>query len=191
MDQEEQALIKEAQRGNVWAFESLIKKYDKRVTQLAYSLVNNSSDAEDIYQEVFIRVYKNLYRFRFKSEFWTWLCRIVVNYCINFRKKKSRTKFYSVDVEKEDSNENWKVSLKDENNDPEDIVLNKELSNQIEMALDRLSSQQKTVFILRHYQGHKLKEIAKILNCTEGTIKNHLFRATQKMQILLKDYAKI
>jgi len=191
MDREEQALIKEAQRGNVWAFESLIKKYDRRVMQLAYSLVNNSSDAEDIYQEVFIRVYKNLYRFRFKSEFSTWLYRIVVNYCINFRKRKSRTRFYSIDMEKEDSIENWKISLKYENNDPEDIVLNKELSNQINMALDRLSAQQKTVFILRHYQGHKLKEIAKIMKCTEGTIKNYLFRATQKMQTFLKDYANI
>lgn len=191
MDQEEQALIKEAQRGNVWAFESLVKKYDKQVMQLAYSFVNNSSDAQDIYQEVFVRVYKNLHRFRFKSEFFTWLYRIVVNHCINYRKKKNRNTFYSINTETQEGNGNWTASLKSHENYPDESVLNKELSEQINMAMEQLSSRQKTVFVLRHYHGHKLKDIAKIMKCSEGTIKNYLFRATQKMQILLQDYAKI
>lgn len=191
MDQQEQAIIKEAQRGNIIAFESLVKKYDKQVLQLAYSLVNNTYDAQDIYQEVFVRVYKNLHRFRFQSEFSTWLYRVVVNYCINFRKKKGRDKFYSIDGEPNNQGENWKMTLKGNEINPEESVLNQELSHQITMALDQLSARLKTVFILRHYYGHKLQEIAQIMNCAEGTVKNYLFRATHKMQKLLQEYVQI
>ncbi|MCH7679422.1 sigma-70 family RNA polymerase sigma factor, partial [candidate division KSB1 bacterium] len=95
MNHDEKALIKEAQRGNILAFESLVKNYDRHVLQLAYNMVNNAQDAEDIYQEVLVRVYKNLHRFEFKSEFSTWLYRVVVNYCINFNKKRRRLKAYS------------------------------------------------------------------------------------------------
>ncbi|MFQ5824272.1 MAG: RNA polymerase sigma factor [bacterium] len=189
MNQNEQAIIKEAQRGNILAFETLVKKYDRQVMQLANNLVNNICDAQEIYQEVFVRVYNNLHHFHFKSEFSTWLYRVVVNYCINFRKKNSRIKFYSLEGEAIENEDNWKRTFKGQELNPEESVLNQELSDQITIALDQLSIKQKTVFILRHYHGHKLKEIAKIMDCSEGTIKNYLFRATQKMKRLLKEYA--
>ncbi len=94
MNQDEQAIIKQAQGGNILAFEALVKRYDKHVLQLAYSLVNNTQDAQDVYQEVFVRVFKNLKRFKFQSQFSTWLYRVVVNYCINFNKRKGRAKFF-------------------------------------------------------------------------------------------------
>ncbi|MFQ5769502.1 MAG: RNA polymerase sigma factor [bacterium] len=188
MNEEEQAIIKEAQRGNILAFESLVKKYDRQVLQLAYRLVNNTQDAQDIYQEVFVRVFKNLKRFQFKSQFSTYLYRVVVNYCINFNKKKGRAKYYSINDAANNHAEHWKI--KGEGMNPENSMLNKELSVEINTALNQLSGQQKTVFILRHYHGHKLKEIAEIMKCSEGTIKNYLFRATQKMQQLLQAYAK-
>ncbi|MCH8021169.1 RNA polymerase sigma factor [candidate division KSB1 bacterium] len=191
MSHDEKALIKKAQRGNILAFESLVKNYDRQVLQLAYNMVNNTQDAEDIYQEVLVRVYKNLHRFEFKSEFSTWLYRVVVNYCINFNKKRRRLKAYSIDREFQNGDENWKKSVKSEEQNPEESFLNLELSREIEAALQQLSPKQKTVFILRHYHGHKLKEIAEILKCSEGTVKNYLFRATQKMQRQLKEYSRI
>ncbi len=191
MSHDEKALIKEAQRGNILAFESLVKNYDRHVLQLAYNMVNNTQDAEDIYQEVLVRIYKNLHRFEFKSEFSTWLYRVVVNYCINFQKKRRRLKTYSIDKEFQNGDENWKKSVKSEEQNPEESFLNLELSREIEAALQQLSPKQKTVFILRHYHGHKLKEIAEIIKCSEGTVKNYLFRATQKMQRLLREYSKI
>ncbi len=191
MSQEEIDLIKEAQRGSILAFESLVKKYDRHVVQVAYSMVNNTQDAEDIYQEVLVRVYKNLHRFAFKSEFSTWLYRVVVNYCINFQKKRRRLKAYSIDNEFQNGVENWKKSVQSEEQNPEQSFLNLELSREIEKALQQLSPKQKTVFILRHYHGHKLKEIAEIIKCSEGTVKNYLFRATQKMQRFLKEYSRI
>ena len=189
IDQEEIAIIREAQRGNILAFESLVSRYDRQVLQLAQSMVRNAQDAEDIYQEVFVRVFKNLKRFQFKSQFSTWLYRVVVNYCINFNKRRGRTKYVSID-EPDSGQLNWQVTVGQTGSNPEDLALNRELSNEIDLALDQLSGQQKTVFILRHYQGHKLKEIAEIMHCSEGTVKNYLFRATQKMQKLLGAYAK-
>lgn len=187
----EEALIREAQMGSIVAFESLVRQYDQQVMQLAFSLVNDTEDAQDIYQEVFVRVFRNLKRFQFRSQFSTWLYRVVVNYCINFNKKKQRAKFYSLNGENENGEASWSVMLKGTEISPEDSLLNRELSAKIENAIAQLSPKQKTVFVLRHYQGLKLQEIAKILKCSEGTVKSYLFRATQKMQSLLKRYSKI
>lgn len=193
MNSEETAIIKEAQRGNLLAFETLVKRYDRHVMQLAYSMVGNAEDAEDIYQEVFVRVYRSLDRFQFKSEFSTWLYRVVVNYCINFQKKKQRTRMYSIDKndfgDQHREDLRWKMTLPGKEKNPEDDAINLELSHEIEAAMDQLPAKQKMVFVLRHFHGHKLREIAALMGCTEGTVKNYLFRATQKMQILLKEYS--
>jgi RNA polymerase sigma-70 factor (ECF subfamily) len=187
----EETLIRAAQTGSIVAFESLVKQYDKQVMQLAFSLVNDAEDAQDVYQEVFVRVFRNLNRFQFRSQFSTWLYRVVVNHCINFNKKKRRAKFYSLNSENENGEASWSATLKGVEISPEDSLLNRELSEKIEEAIAQLSPQQKTVFVLRHYQGLKLQEIARILKCSEGTVKNYLFRATQKMQLMLKTYSKI
>ena len=190
MARDETATIKEAQKGNILAFESLVYKYDRQVLSLVQNLVSNRQDAQDIYQEVFVRVYQNLKRFQFKSQFSTWLYRVVVNCCINFNKRKSRSRYYSFEDGEGDLESGWLMTLEGKELNPEDAMLNKELSEEIEAALNELSIQQQTVFVLRHYHGHKLKDIAEMMNCSEGTIKNYLFRATQKMQRLLGDYAR-
>jgi RNA polymerase sigma-70 factor (ECF subfamily) len=185
---DEVELIRKAQSGSIVAFETLVKKYDKQVLQLACSLVNNTQDAEDVYQEVFVRVYKNLRLFKFRSQFSTWLYRVVVNYCMNHNRKNKRVKRFSLNGAQDDQGDLWKMTLKGQELDPEDAMLNTELSQEIDAALQQLSEQQKTVFVLRHYHGHKLKDIARIMRCSEGTVKNYLFRATQKLQRLLYAY---
>ncbi len=187
----EETLIKEAQSGSIVAFEALVRRYDQQVMQLAFSLVHDVQDAQDIYQEVFVRVFRNLKRFQFRSQFSTWLYRVVVNYCINFNRKKRRANFFSLNGENENGEATWSATLKGTEISPEDSMLNQELSVKIEHAVAQLSPKQKTVFVLRHYQGMKLQEIANILKCSEGTVKNYLFRATQKMQSLLREYSKI
>ncbi len=171
------------------AFESLVKKYDRQVMQIAASMVNNAHDAEDIYQEVFVRVHRNLRRFQFRSEFSTWLYRVVVNYCINFQKKRRRNRAFSLDSDFDQESMGWQLTIADAEKTPEQSMLNQELSNEIDAALDQLSSQQKLVFVLRHYHGFKLKDIAAMMGCSLGTIKNYLFRATQKMQSQLRDHS--
>ncbi|MCG8604795.1 sigma-70 family RNA polymerase sigma factor [bacterium] len=190
MSRDEKAIIKDAQEGNILAFETLVYKYDRQVLRLIQNLVSNTQDAQDIYQEVFVRVFKNLRRFQFRSQFSTWLYRVVVNYCINFNKRKARTRYYSLEDGQNEGEPGWFITVEGKELNPENAALNKELSQEIETALNQLSTQQKTVFVLRHYHGHKLKDIAEMMNCTEGTIKNYLFRATQKMQQLLRSYAR-
>lgn len=191
MNDEERAIIKEAQRGNLLAFETLVKRYERQVLQLAFSLVNHPQDAEDIYQEVFVRVFRNLHKFQFRSEFSTWLYRVVVNYCLNYRKRRDRTRSVSLEQDWNESESGWSRTLPVDEKNPEQRVINYELSNKIDLALAQLSPRQKTVFVLRHYQGHKLSEIAEMMGCSLGTVKNYLFRATQKMQQLLHEYSVI
>ncbi|RMF70012.1 MAG: RNA polymerase sigma factor [Calditrichaeota bacterium] len=189
MNDEERALIREAQRGNALAFETLIRRYDQQVLQLAYSMVKNMQDAEDIYQEVFVRVFKNLSRFHFRSEFSTWLYRVVVNHCLNFQRRQKRRRMFSLQRNGKSDFDAFSAQIDGSGKNPEENVLNSELSAEIETAIEQLSPRQKMVFLLRHYHGHKLKDIAEMMNCSEGAVKNYLFRATRKMQTLLRAYS--
>jgi len=190
MDKDEELLIRKAQRGNLQAFESLIQKYDTRVMKIAYDMVNNVDDARDIYQEVFIKVYRSIDKFRFASEFYTWLFRIAVNTCISFRRQRLKRQDLPFDEFESEHENHWKVLNKADAQNPEEQLLNQELNHLIQKSIAELSAQQRAVFVLRHYHGHKLKEIAAIMNCTEGTVKNYLFRATQKLQRSIQQYQK-
>jgi len=190
MDRDEILLIKRAQRGDNLAFDELVRKHDRQVLKLALSLVNDTEDAKDVYQEVFLRAYRAIGRFKFKSEFYTWLYRIVVNYSLNFRERRGRRQYVPLEEQVEGEEESWKIVMPDGQRNPEERILDSEISTQIERAMDKLSPQQRTVFVLRHYHGHKLGEIAEIMDCSEGTVKSYLFRATQKMKKLLRSYWK-
>lgn len=187
MTQQETELIIRAQNGNIPAFEELIYNYDKKVLALAMKYVKNEDDAKDIYQDVFIRVYKGLKKFQFNSEFSTWLYRIVVNVCLTHKTKRSRREFVSIHPEPEDESAPAVLEIEDIEPVPERTVTNKEISEHIEKALETLSPRQKMIFILKHYEGYKLKEIAEMLKCGEGTIKKYLFDAVRKMRTQLAD----
>ena len=189
MDGEERKLVHQAQEGNLLAFERLVQKYDKRVLALAFQLVGNTEDAEDVYQEVFMRVYHNLHRFRFESDFFTWLYRIVVNCAISYRKKRHRQQHRSID-EADQKDGGWQWIPADIGPEPDVLVINVELREKVEATLDTLSLMQRTVFILRFFQDFKIKEIAEIIGCSEGTVKNYIFRSTQKVRKNLSSYLK-
>ena len=188
MDQGERSLILLAQHGDLGAFEQLVARHDRQVLKLAYDLLNNEEDAQDAYQEIFLQVHRKLRSFRFESGFSTWLYRVVVNYCINFRKRRSRNRFHFKDIATENGAVDPLEQIEDKSEDPEHAVINQELGQRISAAMDGLSEQQRAVFVLRHFHGHKLHEIAAILKCAEGTVKNYLFRATRHMQEQLRAY---
>ena len=185
MNEHEKLLIIKAQRGNLYAFEQLIYKYDVKIMSMVYNMINNTEDAHDIYQEIFIKTFKSIKKFKLKSEFYTWLYRIAVNTCITYRKTRQRHQHDSLQLNDE---ENWKDINKSDNKNPEQELLNSELNQCILEGIDKLSPKQKAVFVLRHYHGAKLSEIAITLECSEGTVKNYLFRATQKMKKSLQNY---
>ena len=188
MKKNEELLVKRAQRGNLQAFEELVYNYDARVMKIIYNMINNVEDARDIYQDVFIKVFKSIKNFKFQSEFYTWLFRIVINTCLDFRKHEAKHQYNSLEEYVANTDKYWKVVNENENYNPEQRLLNIELSKEIQNGIDQLSSKQRAVFILRHYHGYKLKEIATIMECSDGTVKNYLFRATQNLRKFLQLY---
>ncbi len=181
-------LIREAQQGSRAAFEELIRQYDQAVLRLALHLTGSEADAQDIYQEAFLKAYRSVGKFRFECSFYTWLYRIVTNLCLDHLRKKQ--------VRKEDSpvavgGDGEEFDLLDQvpdvraAADPERDLMRRELGARINQALGRLSGRERMVFELKHYQGLKLKTIGEMLNTTEETAKNTLFRATQKLRVAL------
>ena len=188
MDEREIRLIKRAQEGDGAAFEALVQMHDRQVLKLARQMLNNLEDAQDVYQEIFLKVFRSLPAFRFESEFATWLYRIVINQCLNYRQWRSRRRFLSFDAPPGDDDKQVSYLPPDKNPDPEREALSRELSREIALAMESLSDKQRAVFVLRHFHEQKLQEIAKTLGCAEGTVKNYLFRATQHMQEKLREY---
>ena len=188
----EEALIREAQAGSREAFEALVHRYDQEVLRLALHLLRRPEDARDIYQEAFLKVYKNLHRFRFECSFYTWLYRIVTNVCYDhLRRRSSRPEDQAPDPAVAEGLENLPVDFFDRQPErraeanPERRLMGKEIGLHIDRALERLSSRERLVFHLKHQHGLKLRAIGVILGTSEETVKNSLFRATQKLRAQL------
>jgi RNA polymerase sigma-70 factor (ECF subfamily) len=182
-------LVQSAQQGDMNAFEELVYRHDKEVFAIAARYVNRAEDAKDIYQEVFLRVYRGLSKFRFQSEFSTWLYRIATNVCLTHRdhRKKNFPLLHDYDTEGDDVESRTLSANSDGSRSSDQHTLNSEISQRVQEALSVLSPQQKLVFTLRHYEGYKLKEIAGVINCSEGAVKKYLFTATQRMRRQLRD----
>ncbi len=178
-------LIVKAQSGDLQAFEQLVRRYDRRVLTIAASYVQSSDDAKDIYQEVFLRVYRALPKFELRSEFSTWLYRIATNVCLSHRSHSRRHRHVSFDDEGSEDAENPHPVVAEPATNPD--VGRREIARRVQGALTGLSPQQRLVFTMRHYEGYKLREIAEILELAEGSVKKYLFEATARMRAQLGD----
>jgi len=183
------SLIRAAQRGDQDAFEQLVRAHDQSVLRLAMNLLRSPEDARDVYQEAFLRVYRNLDSFRFECSFHTWLYRIVTNICLDQLRKRKVRKEESAVVETSDGPIDRMEALEEEaaHANPERSLWNRELKQRIENALQDLTPRERMVFELRHYQGLRLRNIGEMLGTTEEAAKNCLFRATRKMRAVLGD----
>lgn len=181
---DEAAWIRAAQRGDREAFERLVRSYDQGVLRLAFHLLRNSEDARDVYQEAFLRVYRNLHTFRFDCSFHTWLYRIVTNVCLDWlRKRKARREEPAVRETEDGARDRTEVlAERHAAADPERRLLSLELKARMEEVLASLTPRERLVFQLRHYEGLRLKAIGEILGASEEATKNCLFRATRKMR---------
>src|SRR5579859_4972055 len=183
-------LIREAQRGNRTAFEELVRHYDQAVLRLALHLTGSEHEAQDVYQEAFLKAYKNIGRFRFECSFYTWIYRIVTNLCLdNIRKKQVRKEDAPVVVDSDGEQFDVLAQVADGRSgaNPERDLMRRELGGRISRALEKLTPRERVVFELKHYQGLKLRTVGEMLNTTEETAKNTLFRATQKLRATLAD----
>jgi RNA polymerase sigma-70 factor (ECF subfamily) len=186
---EEHAVVRNAQAGDRLAFEELVHRYDREVLRLALNLVHKPEDARDIYQESFLRVYRNLHRFRFECSFYTWLYRIVTNVALDhLRRRTSRREDQAPVPEEADGGTRDFFDRQPEvrpASNPERRLLGEELGQHIQAALTRLSPRERMVFEMKHYQGMKLRAIGDMLGTSEETVKNSLFRATRKLRACL------
>lgn len=184
MNHRENELIQAAAEGDSRAFDELVRLYDRRILQVAHGIMGNMQDASDAYQEGLIRAYRNLHTFRRDASFGTWLTRIVINQALNMKKRLRWKQRFSLD----DPDQMAVHLVQDPSSGPEDDLLSHELSAEIRKGLDLLSDRERTVFVLKHMHGYRLREIAVMIECAEGTVKNYLFRATQKLRDALEHH---
>jgi RNA polymerase sigma-70 factor (ECF subfamily) len=187
---DEGGLIRAAQRGDEDAFERLVRTYDRNVLRLAVNLLRSPDEARDVYQEAFLKVYRNLHSFRFDCSFHTWLYRIVTNICLDHLRRRKVRKEESTVVETEEGPLDRAAQAEERSpgSDPERQMWNQELGARIGSALDSLTPRERTVFELRHYEGLRLRAIGEAIGTSEEAAKNCLFRATQKMRASLETF---
>jgi RNA polymerase sigma-70 factor (ECF subfamily) len=185
---DDRALVVEAQVGNRAAFEELVHRYDRDVLRLALNLMKRPEDARDVYQDAFLKVYRNLHRFRFECSFYTWLYRIVTNVCLDhLRRRAARPEDQSPEANRGHADEGITDFFERQREhrptlDPERTMFGLEIKARIAVAMERLSPRERIVFEMKHYQGLKLRAIGDALGTTEETVKNSLFRATRKLR---------
>ena len=183
-------LVREAQQGNRAAFEELVRHYDQAVLRLALHLTGSPSDAQDVYQDAFLKAYKSIGNFRFECSFYTWIYRIVTNLCLDHLRKKTVRKEDSPVATDQSGDEFDVLNMVPDGRaaaNPERDLMRRELGGRISRALEKLTPRERMVFELKHYHGLKLRTVGEILHTTEETAKNTLFRATQKLRGALAD----
>jgi RNA polymerase sigma-70 factor (ECF subfamily) len=190
---DDRMLIEHAQAGDAAAFEALVGRYDRQVLRLSLNVLGGAEDARDVYQESFLKIYRNLHRFRFECSFYTWIYRIVTNVCLDhLRRRRSRPEDQPPVVRPACSGESCGADFFDHvegtgaQSNPERHLLGQEIGSKIEAALETLSPRERMVFEMKHYHGMRLRTIGEALGTTEETVKNSLFRATRKMRTHLE-----
>jgi RNA polymerase sigma-70 factor (ECF subfamily) len=187
---EDDELIRQAQAGRRDAFDQLVRRYDGAVLRLALHMLGNEQDAQDVHQEAFLKAYRHLSNFRFECSFYTWVYRIVTNLCLDaLRRRKSRREDPSVVMDSSGDAIDLLGNVSDDRAgaNPELELRRKTLNERIQIALGELTPRERMVFELKHYQGLKLRAIGEMLQTTEETAKNTLFRATRKLRANLAD----
>jgi RNA polymerase sigma-70 factor (ECF subfamily) len=180
------SLIKAIQAGDHHAFESLVRRYQHQVANLIYVTMGNRDDVDDIAQEVFIRVYKSLPRFKFDASFFSWVYRITMNLCIDEIRRRKIRKVLSLDFLTEDALEKNRKSK--DHITPSDSMLLDEKRQIVQSALQRLKPEHRDILVLREYKDLGYSEIAETLDISLEAVKSRIFRARSELKILLNEY---
>lgn len=188
MHKDESQLIARAARGDEAAFREIVEQYKQPVYYLALDLTGNHYDAEDLSQEVFIRVHRALGQFRGEARLSSYLYRITTNLFINTKRKKALTAMSLKDNFDAERSESDPFNAREFKQNPEASAEAVMIRRHVRAALAKLSAKERAVFVLRHYQDLPLKEIAATLSVAEGTVKSLLFRALRRLQKELAFY---
>lgn len=181
--QEEKLLIRRAKKGELAAFEEIVTAYERKIYNLAIRYVGNEQDACDMTQEVFLRIYRSIEKFKEECSLSTWIYRITANLCIDFIRKDAAKSTVSLDVD--DDAQEIQIASDDLASNPESALQNIELREAIQSSMNMLSDEHRQIIILRDVSGLTYQEIVDILGLEEGTVKSRLARARRKLRDLL------
>ena len=188
-DKPDQVLVEQSQAGYSEAFGVLVKKYQRKVYEIAYRFTQNVDEASDLSQEIFVKAYRALSNFESSSTFYTWLYRIAHNAGIDYtRRRKTRPEHLFSD---EFPNDQQLLHPRVTDRQVVSTAEASEIQDKIKQAIARLSPRQQQVFVLRYYQDLPLREIGDILGLRIGTVKAQLFNSIRKLRQLLTDYVQI
>jgi len=187
---DEQALVQRVRRGDLEAYDELVRRYQERIYATIYHMTSNHEDANDLAQESFIKAFQALKSFKGGSSFYTWLYRIAVNKTINFLKqRKSRVHMSLNDLDFNAEHDPDLVAFVSDKTPRREAGLT-ELQEKLNAAMLKLSEPHRLVVVLHDVQGLSHDEIAKIMDCNIGTVRSRLFYARQQLQGYLSDYLK-
>lgn len=170
--------IQAVRSGDRPAFKPLVERYQQMVFRTAMGFLHHQEDAEDLTQEIFIRVYQSLDSYSGEAGFSTWLYRITVNHCLNFLRSRKRNSLFSF----AEDLPGQLINKASEEVNPDEQLEENERERQIRNAIDSLSDKQRTAFVLSRYDELPQKEIAQIMNISEGAVEQHLQRAKINLQ---------
>jgi len=186
----DEELILRLQRGDEWAFQLLVRRFQKKIYSVAYGITLNREESRDIVQEVFLQAYRNIVGFRGDASLATWLHRITVNRCLNWKRRWAR-RFQWMHVSTDRTDDDAPVAeIESPLPNPEDRVVDAQRRQQIDKALKMLPEQTRTVFVLREWEGLSYGEIADVTGIKLGTVRSRLFHARKRLKEILQPRVK-
>ncbi len=186
MEWTDAAAAEQARKGDQHAFRVLVERHSQSVFRLAFRMTANEQDAEDVVQETFLRAYKQIHRFDGRAAFGTWLYRICANCSLDLirgRKSRKEEPGWSGD---NGQKFNWLDRISGREPSPERLTQSAQIAELMEPALEKLTEIERIAFVLRHYEGCDIEEIARTLNVRTNAAKHSVFRAVQKLRRALE-----
>ena len=187
---DDRELVRQYHDGETAAYEQLTERYHTFVLNICFSFLNDENDAKDAAQDIFVKLYFGLNKFKPDAKFSTWLYRITVNHCLNVLRSRKRKKWLVLFSKISDDHYEKINNISDYKNNPEQHFEKKERQDAIARALASLNEGYRTAVILHRYQGISYKEIAEVMGTSVSSVESILFRAKKKLAGLLKDYMK-
>ena len=187
MNPRDEELVASAQKGDRRAFEELVERHKHKAYHIAFDFARDREEAKDLSQEAFLKAFSNLRNFDGRSSFYTWFYRILVNLCLDYKRRQKRAPSDEFDETVEHQLEpSHQPSIP---MSPDQHVLAGQISHKVGVALQALPPKQRTAFILKNHQGLSIKEIAEMMQTAEGTVKVHLHRAVMALRQRLAEFA--